>query len=148
MSNSNIEKLYQQLLSTDSKDFYKLEAEFVMALYAEENKPLCVTVFMTISNWFAMSLRSGVWTFYEATKPSDIALTIEFLKETENKELCGIFSFGVHDYQNPKYAENFDYPDEWIEESGRIDDWISEHEDWLYNWERELLLKYRDVISA
>ena len=147
----SIEKLYELLSNIDSDEFYTLEAEFLKVLYydiAENDKPLCVTAFLTIANWFAVSLRSGVWTFYEATSPKDINLTVEFLKKTDNQELTDIFCFGIHDYQNPKYALNFDYPDEWIEESEKIDTWIVEHEDWLYNWERNLLLKNKELICS
>ena len=38
---------------------------------------------------------------------------------------------GIHDYQNPQYAEDFEYPEEWITESEEIDAWITEHDGWL-----------------
>ncbi|MDE7477837.1 MAG: hypothetical protein K2M91_07795 [Lachnospiraceae bacterium] len=47
-----------------------------------DKRPLCVTAFLTIVNWFAMSQRSGVWTFYEATSPQDIELTLQFLEQS------------------------------------------------------------------
>ena len=46
----------------------------------DPKKPLCVVTFLTIINWFATSVRSGVWTFYEAARPNDIELTLQFLE--------------------------------------------------------------------
>lgn len=51
-----------------------MESEFCAELQyiPKEGKPSVVTAFLTIANWFAMSLRSGAWTFYEAWNPNDI----------------------------------------------------------------------------
>lgn len=147
----NIEKLYQQIPEIDNHEFYLLEPEFCRELYyhiSADKRPLCVTAFLTILNWFAMSQRSGVWTFYESTSPEDIELTLQFLTQTGDEELASIFSYGAHDYQNPKYAGNWNYPDEWIEEAEEIDDWISDHEDWLYMWERKLLMDNKKLICS
>lgn len=61
-----IEKLYQQMEETDDEDLYLLEPEFCQEFYyhiSPVQRPACVTAFFTIINWFAMSQRSGVWTF-------------------------------------------------------------------------------------
>ncbi len=39
------------------------------------------------------------------------------------------------------YAENYDYPEEWISESPIIDDWIFDNEIEVYKKLREILLK-------
>lgn len=147
----NIEKLYQQIPKVDISEFYLLEHEFCRELYyhiSVEQRPLCVTAFLTILNWFAVSQRSGVWTFYESTSPKDIELTLQFLAQTGDEELACVFQYGAHDYQNPKYDGNWDYPSEWIEEAGKIDDWISGHEVWLYMWERKLLVDNKKEILS
>ena len=147
----NIEKLYQQIPEVDNNEFYLLEPEFCEELYYHisiDKRPLCVTAFLTIVNWFAMSQRSGVWTFYEATSPQDIELTIQFLEQSGDDELASIFRYGAHDYQNPKYDGNWNYPDEWIEEARKIDDWISSHESWLFMWERKLLNDNKELICS
>ncbi len=147
----NIEKLYQQISEVPNDEFYLLEPEFCEELYYHisiDNRPLCVTAFITILNWFAMSQRSGVWTFYESTSPKDIELTIHFLEQTGDDELASIFRYGAHDYQNPKYNENWNYPDEWIDEANKIDDWITNHESWLYMWERKLLIDNKELLCS
>ena len=77
-----IEKLYQQLEEIDDQDLYLLEPEFCNELYYHvppEKRPLCVIAFFTIINWFAMSQRSGVWTFYEAGESRKNWLTVPCL---------------------------------------------------------------------
>ncbi len=55
---------------------------------------------------------------------------------------------GIHDYQNPRYAEDFEYPEEWITESEEIDAWIKEHDDWLCHWLYDYLLRNENRIIA
>ncbi len=146
-----IEALYEQMAEMADEDLYLIEPEFCRELYYHiptERRPACVTAFLTIVNWFAMSQRSGVWTFYEAADPNEIELTIQFLTERGDKELASIFRYGAHDYQNPKYAGNWKYPEEWIEEAREIDQWITEHETWLYGWERGLLLENQTLLCS
>ena len=148
---NEIEMLYEKISSVSTEMFFEMENKFCAALYygiSEADRPPCVTVFLTVVNWFAVSFRSGVWTFFEAGNRKDIELTAKFLEETGEKEFADIFRYGIHDYQNPKYAENFDYPDEWIEEAEKIDEWINQHSNWLYDWERKLLLDNKDLICS
>lgn len=145
---NTLETIYQKLLQTSLEDFYEVESDFFMEFddMPEEGRPDYMTAFMTIYNWFAMSLRSGVWTFYEGADPEELKITREYLKKTGDSELEEILAYGIHDYQDPKYAENFDYPESWIQESDKIDDWIWEHQKWLYQWEQELLLSNKEAL--
>ena len=134
-----LEKLYEQLETLPEGDFEEIEAQFCTELYygiPAEKRPLCVTAFLTIANWSATSVRSGAWTFYEATPVIELENTVAFLKKADAGELLRIFSSGIHDYQNPKYAENFDYPQEWMEEAEEIGAWIMKHETWLNGWKQ------------
>lgn len=146
-----IEALYQQILNIDDQAFYLIEADFCYELYyhiQDINKPLCVTAFLTLANWSASSKRSGVWTFYEAALPLDIDLTLNYLEQLGNNELTAIFHYGIHDYQNPIYAENYNYPNEWIDESEKIDQWITSHEVMLDAWKRKLLIDNKKLICS
>jgi len=90
----NIEKFYQQISKVDNSEFYLMEPDFCKELYYHipiDKRPLCVTAFLTILNWFAVSQRSGVWTFYESTSSNDIELTLQFLLQTGDEELASIF---------------------------------------------------------
>lgn len=92
-----LEKLYELLETLPEKKFDEIEAQFCTALYYEipaEKRPLCVTAFLTIADWSATSLRSGVWTFYEATPVRELEKTAAFLEKTDEGELFTIFSLG------------------------------------------------------
>ena len=104
------------------------------------DKPNYVTAFLTISSWFGTSERDGVWTFYEATDNQAINTTLTYLSDNGYAELKEIFEKGIHDYSNEKYQEDYDYPEEWIDESEEIDDWIEEHRIDIWEWERKILL--------
>lgn len=143
-----IERLYEQLNITTDDNFYQLEADLFMAFQSipDEKKPQPVVAFLTISNWQGTSLRSGVWTFYEAANLNDLTVTTKYLAKTGQTELADIFAKGIHDYQNPKYAKDYNYPAEWIKEADLIDSWIFKHEEWLLKWKRNLLAESKDTI--
>lgn len=140
---NNLNALYQKLLEINYKDMYKLEADFFMKFQNDfsENRLSWITSFLTISAWFGTSMRSGVWTFYEVSNIQEMEKTICYLRMNGDNELTDIFEKGIHDYQNPKYRNNYDYPEEWLKEADEIDDWISVHEDYLWKWEYNLLTK-------
>lgn len=144
----NFNQMYQKLLEMDYKDMYEIEADFFMKLYHDfsENRLPWVTAFLTISTWFGTSMRSGVWTFYEVGNIQEMKATTQYLRISGDNELANIFEKGMHDYQNPKYAKNCDYPEEWLEEADEIDEWISKHEDWLWKWKYDILVMNRDSI--
>lgn len=145
-----LENLYERLSNINAEDFCLIESDFFINLSAipMENRPACVTTFLTISNWNGISLRSGVWTFYEVCNIGEIEITLQYLRECGAEKLAEILALGVHDYQNPKYAENFDYPEEWIEESEKIDSWISDNQKCIAEWERRLLMDNRELICS
>ncbi|WRS28486.1 hypothetical protein U6B65_04970 [Oscillospiraceae bacterium MB08-C2-2] len=147
----NIEQLYQKLSNIDIIEFWRVEADFAGALWRMPKKPLRAIAYLTIVNWLAMSVRQGVWTFYEAEgkDSNNIQSTVQYLKQSGEQELADIFVYGLHDYHNSQhgYGENqILYPEEWIEEALKIDNWISAHEEWLYQWERDLLIKNKDLL--
>ena len=140
--------LYKKLEEITYEDFYMIEADFFLLLsdISYEKRIPCVKAFLIISSWFGTSQRSGVWTFYEATNPKEIADVVDYLKSLEENELANLLEKGMHDYHSPIYAGNFDYPDEWIEESKLIDEWLWGHEAELWNWLYCLLSNNKDLI--
>lgn len=53
---------------------------------------------------------------------------------------CGVWQY----YESG--ALNYNYPEEWIDESNKIDIWISDHEIYLYKWMYNLILEYKSEI--
>lgn len=145
---SDLNQLYQKLLEINYKDMYEIEPDFFTKLYYDfsEKQLPWITSFLTISTWFGTSMRSGVWTFYEVGNVQEIEITARYLRVNGDNELADIFEKGIHDYQNPKYVPDCDYPKEWLEEADEIDDWISKHEDDLWKWEYNILIMNRNSI--
>lgn len=45
-----------------------------------------------------------------------------------------------------RYQEDFNYPQEWIDEADKIDKWISDNEVRLYKWMYDLILDNKSEI--
>lgn len=134
MSMANL--LFEKLEKIDHTEFYEIEPDIYALFYNDDN--LCsipeINAFLIVSEWFGTSDRSGVWTFYEVVNQERVEAAVEFLKYNAFSELADMLKKGMHDYANPKYQENFDYPEEWIGESEEIDLWINQHREWLEKW--------------
>ena len=143
-----MDKLFEKLKESSIDDFYVIEAEFFEHLYQLEptQKTSEIIVFLNISNWLGFSLRDGVWTYYEVANPLELQTTLDYLKQLD-VQMATFFQLGIHDYQNPQYSENYNYPDEWIIESEKIDDWIFQHEKYIWKFEKNLLLKHEKEIK-
>jgi len=100
-----------------------------------------IECFLTLSNWVGFSLRDGVWTFYEYTSDESIEKVKAFLETKRWNELTDMYKLGIHDYHSEKYLDSYDYPEEWIEESEIIDNWIFENEISIYRFLKELVLE-------
>lgn len=116
-------------------------------IYDRKEESDAISAFLALSNWVGFSLRDGVWTFYEYMDVATIERTIQFLDNIEWNELKRMFELGNHDYHNEIYAENYDYPEEWISESTIIDDWIFDNEIEVYKILREILLENEATIE-
>ena len=146
----DITQLYDRLKAIDHKHFYEIESVFFQCFCSNPETvslPL-INAFLIVSSWFGTSERSGAWTFYEATNPESIQKAVDYLIQSGETELTAVIKKGIHDYQNPQYAEDFEYPEEWITESEEIDAWITEHDDWLCHWLYDYLLRNENKIIA
>ncbi|WP_242866011.1 hypothetical protein [Desnuesiella massiliensis] len=59
------DKLYTKLETTDIRDFYHVDTEFMLEIFkiikmGKSDVPDCIRIYSTISQWFGNSLRSGV----------------------------------------------------------------------------------------
>ena len=102
-------------------------------------------MFMEINNWQGMSVRCGVWQYYEsgAFQDGKFERVLSFLKADGEDEMASVYARGIHDYANEKYQGNCDYPEEWFDETDMIDDWISAHEEYIYKWMYDLIMNYQ-----
>lgn len=135
-----LEIIEKMKLATDD-ELCELELDLFALIYDKKDTADIIECFLTLSNWVGFSLRDGVWTFYEYTNDESIEKVKAFLETKSWNELTDMYKLGMHDYHNEKYLENYDYPDEWIEESEIIDNWIFENETSIYRFLKELVLE-------
>ncbi len=142
------ENLYTRLEELGRDEFRQIEADFFLYFYKlpEERSAPFSNAFMILSSWLGTSLRDGVWTFYEAMPKSRIESAAEYLENAGEKELAVVLKSGIHSYDNPKYAGNYDYPEEWLTQSEEIDDWIYSHEEFLHSLMYDLLLENKGEV--
>lgn len=154
MTYNTLNKLIHSLESSGYEMFWKYDEQFFMLFY-DRFKDITFTdipdiafMFMEINNWQGMSLRCEVWQYYEsgAFQKGKFERVLSFLKTQKEEEMASIYAYGIHDYSNIKYQENYNYPEEWFDEADKIDKWISDNEAYLYKWMYDLILEHKSEI--
>lgn len=153
MTYKNLNKLLILYEKSDVENLYKYDYDLFTLLYEVFKDtpfaeiPDTAFMFMEIDNWFGTSMRGGVWQYYEinSEERGRSERAAEYLKSQSGyDDMADIYAFGIHDYQ--KYAESDEYPEKWLDESNKIDDWIYENETYIYQWKRNLILNHKDEI--
>lgn len=124
-----------------TNNFYDDETELFLKLNSikKEKRPISVTAFLVLSEWCGTSLRSGVWTFYEKAQADDIVKTAEYLDNKGYDKIAEYILKGIHDYKNPEYAEDCNYPSEWLAEADKTDSWILKNERYINDCKKLLI---------
>ena len=134
--------------------FWEYDGEFFMLFYNKFKNtqfryiPDIAFMYMEINNWQGMSLRCGVWQYYEsgAFQKGKFERVLSFLRSNNEEEMADIYALGIHDYANERYQENYDYPEEWFDEAEKIDKWISDNEGHIYKWMYNLILENKSEV--
>ncbi|MDE7293981.1 MAG: hypothetical protein K2N72_06125 [Oscillospiraceae bacterium] len=155
MNFNTVNELIDSLESSGYENFCEYETRLFMLFYDRFGKmpfteiPDVAFMFMEISSWTGMSLRCGVWQYYEsgAFQKGKFERVISFLDSENECEMSEIYACGIHDYANEKYRDNFDYPEEWLDESEKIDQWIYDNEIYICRWMYDLILKNKSELS-
>ena len=151
MNSNDINKLIVSAESSGYERFYEYNGEFFMLFYNKFQNtqftdiPDIAFMYMEISNWQGMSVRCGVWQYYEGRsfEKGKFERVLSFLKTNGEENMADVYSCGIHDYANEKYQKNYDYPDEWLNETEKIDEWISNNEKYIYKWMYDLILAHK-----
>ena len=154
MTYDAINELIVNANSSGHEMFWKYDAEFFMLFYNRfKNTPFTdipdiAFMYMEINNWQGMSVRCGVWQYYEsgAFEKGKFERVLSFLKANNEEEMASVYACGINDYANEKYQENYDYPEEWFVETDKIDKWISGNEVYLYKWMYDLILNHKSEV--
>lgn len=154
MTYNAINELIVSAEASGYESFWEYAEEFFMLFYNRfKNTPFTdipdiVFMYMEIHNWQGMSLRCGVWQYYEsrAFTKGKFERVLSFLKTNGEEEMADVYACGIHDYANERYQENYDYPEEWLDETERIDEWISGNEEYIYKWMYVLILEHKSEV--
>jgi len=138
---TEVGKIIERLKLAPDDELCELELDLFGLIYDKKDAASVIEYFLTLSNWVGFSLRDGVWTFYEYTSDESIEKVKAFLETKRWNELTDMYKLGIHDYHSEKYLDSYDYPEEWIEESEIIDNWIFENEVSIYRFLKELVLE-------
>ena len=140
--------------ASGEKGFWEHAGKFFMLFYNTfENTPFTdipdiAFIYMEINNWQGMSARCGVWQYYEsgAFQKGKFQRVLSFLRANGEEEMADAYACGIHDYANERYQKGSAYPEEWFEETEKVDKWISDHEEYLYQWMYNLILKHKSEV--
>lgn len=149
-----LETSYDEKLWTYDSKYWQYDEKVFMMFYEKYGDvhfmdiPDVPFLFMELSNWQGMSLRCGVWQYYEsgAFEKGKLERVSNLLHAEKEDEMATIYKSGIHDYSNEKYRENYDYPEEWIAGSDQIDKWISDNEKHIYMLRYNLILENKAEI--
>ncbi len=156
MTYDEINDLMISAESSGQENFWEYDGEIFMIFYNKfeytpfTDIPDIAFMYMEINNWQGMSVRSGVWQYYEsgAFQKGKFERVLSFLKANGEDEMAGVYAHGIHDYANKKYEKGSDYPEEWFDETERVDEWISDNEEYIYKWMYDLIFEHKaDVLK-
>lgn len=136
------------------ESFWKFDGEFFMLFYERfrdtpfADIPDTAFMYMEINNWQGMSVRCGVWQYYEsgAFEKGKFERVLSFLRVSGEEEMADVYACGIHDYADERYRKNYDYPEEWFDETERIDKWIIDHEGYIYQWMYDLIMGHKSEV--
>lgn len=154
MTFNDINELIVSTESSGYESFWKYEGEFFMLFYQRFRSiqftdiPDIAFMYMEINNWKGMSVRCGVWQYYEggSFEKGKFERVLSFLKTNGEDKIADVYACGIHDYANERYQKNYDYPDEWFDETEKIDKWISNNEEYIYKWMYDLILAHKSEV--
>ena len=155
MTYNDINELIISAESSEYKSFLLEYAGKFFMLFYDKFKNIKFTdipdipfMYMEINNWHGMSFRCGVWQYYEsgAFQKGKFERVLSFLKTNGEEKMADVYACGIHDYANEKYQKNYDYPDEWFDETERVDEWINNNEEYIYKWMYDLVMKHKSEV--
>ena len=151
MTYDGIYKLIASAESSGPEMFWEYDGQFFMLFYDRfmytpfMDIPDIAFMYMEINYWQGMSVRCGVWQYYESGsfQTGKFERVLSYLRTNHEEEMASVYACGIHDYANEKYQENYDYPEEWFDETDKIDKWISVHEQSIYQWMYDLIMNHK-----
>ncbi len=141
-------KIVEKLKTALDDELWELELDLFGLIYDKKEKSDIIEIFLVLSNWVGLSLRDGVWTFYEYTSTDSIEKVRKYLITVDWNELITMYELGIHDYHNKIYLDNYNYPEEWKEESELIDKWIFENEIKIFRFLKNIIIENESIFAV
>lgn len=153
MTRSVINELIVSAESSGPESFWKYDGDFFMLFYnrykhtPSADIPVIAFMYMEINNWQGMSVRCGVWQYYEsgAFEKEKFERVLSFLRANDELEMADVYARGIHDYATEKY-QKYDYPEEWFDEAEEIDEWLKDNEEYIYKWMYNLISEHKNEV--
>ena len=146
-SRQYIDDIFKEL---DSQDKYA-RADAILDIFGliyderDTDSPEWLNAFIEISTWESVSLRDGVWTYYEGNVLSIVEQTSQFLKSSTYTELYEMYTYAMHDYSSEISDEQMEV---WIRESEKVDEWILKNEIQIDLWLKNILCSNKEQICS
>ena len=144
---------------TDPSDLFEYDYYFFTLFYETfKDKPVseipdAAFMFMEIDGWQGMCQRCGVWQYYEniSYECEKAERVINYLRSHNENEMADIYAYGIHDYCSYVHDDDVSeyevgYPQEWLDESDKIDNWIMDNEEHIYAFKRDLIISHKAEI--
>jgi hypothetical protein len=94
--------------------------------------PQFAFLFVETLLWFAQAVRSGAWTYYEATPPERLDAMLAALAEAAPKEFSLWYEKGMRSWRDDTVTD--------------VDDWMKSNDEAANAWIRTLLRHNRDAV--
>lgn len=154
MTYNAIKELIVTAESSGYENFWKYDGDFFMLFYDEfkytpfADIPDIAFMYIEINNWQGMSVRCGVWQYYESGsfQKGKFERVLSFLRANGEEEMADAYGCGIHDYANDRYQKNYDYPEEWLDDAEEADEWIRRNEETIYKWMHDLIMGHKSEV--
>ena len=151
MDKEKLEKLLETVEKSPENEYYSYDTD-IFRLFEDilRISPDCTfaRVYITLDNWLGISMRDGVWTFYEYFAGNrGLKDTVEYLNHIGENQMAAVFAYGIHPYDDKQF-DNIHYPLEWIDDSDEIDDWISANENKIISIQKNIILSNKEIIKS
>lgn len=118
MTYNAIKELIVTAESSGYENFWKYDGDFFMLFYDEfkytpfADIPDIAFMYIEINNWQGMSVRCGVWQYYESGsfQKGKFERVLSFLRANGEEEMADAYGCGIHNYANDRYQKNYTLP--------------------------------------
>ena len=138
MRRFGLEYIQRLLESSDYMDLVQLSgivcaSSKFSSTVPDYNLPPPLFVFVETLCWFAQAIRSGVWTYHEATPQPRQEATLKALRDFAPPDFAEQYQRGMAEWKDPEQIQ-------------AVDEWIEANDEKYNRWLRDWALQNRDLV--